>query len=262
VSVLTKRKRIFNQAEEQDKERINDVPGKKEKIFMTSEAIEVIEYWNSKGIVNHRTDNQSLAGFLPRFLRKYDINDIKTAIDNYATVYFDEEYKPWPEYTPYKWTLHGFLLQDKYVCEFMPDGQKWVNYCFYKEKNAKAKQKLQPQMQLIPIEIQPIPVNSPLEELYRSCIDTLRSMEYKEYIHTEHWQHFRKEAIKHFNCTCQLCDARDDTLDVHHKTYANRGRETFNDVILLCRHCHDLYHHNKDQCTCPRCSGEEGEHLL
>lgn len=222
---------------------------------LSEEAQKILDYWNSKGIVKHKPYNQELVRNLSRCLKRYDINEVIESIDNYATVYFDIEYKPYPSYERYKFTLSGFLAFDKQVCEFMADGQKWIRYCEHK-----AKQK--------PVEEKPIPIIAKVEteqlqeDLYQQCIQFLRSMDYKEYIKTDHWQHFRKEALKHFQITCQLCGAKDMTIDIHHKIYINRGRETFNDVIALCRHCHDMYHHNKDQCTCPRCSGEEGEHMM
>lgn len=218
---------------------------------MSAGALEVLEHWNSKGIVKHKPDNQELIRNLPQFVTRYDIEDIKTSIDNYAMVYFDKEYKPFPGYEPYKWTLAGFLAFDKQVCKFMPDGQSWLNYCNFKEK------------QVYPLKrVEDIIPWLPADDIYQQCLQQLKTMDYKEYIQTEHWQHFRSEALKHFNTTCQLCGATNERLDVHHKTYINRGRETFNDVILLCRHCHDLYHHNKDRCNCERCAGGDGQHEL
>jgi 5-methylcytosine-specific restriction endonuclease McrA len=31
-------------------------------------------------------------------------------------------------------------------------------------------------------------------------------------------------------------------LDVHHRTYERRGAEKAEDVIVLCRRCHELFH--------------------
>lgn len=225
-------------------------------------SLAVLEHWNSKGIVAHRTDNQELARHLPEMMKRYEIDEVCQAIDNYATEYFDDSYVPWPGYKKYKHTLMSFMAFDKAVCRFMDDGAWWVKYVEYQER----------QKQII------IPENetsrdsgtketscisrTPEEALYFDCLTWLKTMPYKEYLESEHWQHFRKEAFKHFNGMCQLCGRTNETLELHHKTYINRGRETFNDVILLCTHCHELYHHNRDHCTCARCSGEEGQHEM
>lgn len=36
------------------------------------------------------------------------------------------------------------------------------------------------------------------------------------------------------------------TLDVHHRTYKNRGNEKFADLIVLCRACHSKHHGKGD----------------
>ena len=81
---------------------------------------------------------------------------------------------------------------------------------------------------------------------YGKLIYYLKSMPYDEYLETEHWKHFRNEALKWAGHKCQLCNKEDTTLVIHHKTYENRGRETFNDVIVLCEDCHKLVHGKKE----------------
>lgn len=228
---------------------------------LSSEAAEVLEHWNSKKIIQHKATNQDIARHLSKVVEPYDVKEIKQSIDNYTTMYFDDNYKPSPAYMPYKFTLMNFLRYDRHICDYLDDGQKWINYCRYKE------QRQQPiiKFNTIPEPKQQasaflMPQNAEVETLYQMILQQLKSMPYGDYIETSHWQHFRKEALKHFNHTCQLCGASGVLFDVHHKTYINRGRETFNDVIVLCRHCHDMYHHSKDISDCSRCNGEDGEH--
>lgn len=76
---------------------------------------------------------------------------------------------------------------------------------------------------------------------YEEMIKDLNSMSYKDYLQTEHWKHFRLEALKFFKNKCCLCNS-EKYLQVHHETYKNRGRETFNDVIVLCKDCHSKQH--------------------
>lgn len=75
-----------------------------------------------------------------------------------------------------------------------------------------------------------------INETYNVSLWQLRRMPHELYLQTEHWKHFRAEALKFFR-TCQLCDGYRN-LDVYHKNYKNRGRETFNDVTVICHDCH------------------------
>ena len=79
-------------------------------------------------------------------------------------------------------------------------------------------------------------------EGYEELLETFSKMPYKEYLLTEHWKHFRKEALKFYGYKCQLCNEKNKELCVHHKTYENKGRETFNDITVLCEECHKLVH--------------------
>lgn len=86
-----------------------------------------------------------------------------------------------------------------------------------------------------------------MNELYEIALLRLQSLPYKLYLQTEHWKHFRAEALKHEQYKCQLCNSKDKELNVHHRSYENIGRETFNDVIVLCKDCHEKFH-SKEIC--------------
>lgn len=78
----------------------------------------------------------------------------------------------------------------------------------------------------------------------------LRSMPYSEYLQTEHWYHVRSRAISRAQRRCQVCNSG-HRLEVHHRTYENRGDEGRLDVIVLCRNCHAKFH-GKSAYTNPR----------
>jgi hypothetical protein len=73
-------------------------------------------------------------------------------------------------------------------------------------------------------------------------IDPLRTMPYGEYLQSAEWQARRVEHLRVCGYRCQVCNAADLMLDVHHRTYERRGAESFADLIVLCRECHDLFH--------------------
>lgn len=70
----------------------------------------------------------------------------------------------------------------------------------------------------------------------------LRSIPYAEYLKTDHWQCIRKMALENAGHVCQLCNANNVELHVHHRSYDNRGWENKDDVIVLCAICHGKFH--------------------
>lgn len=71
----------------------------------------------------------------------------------------------------------------------------------------------------------------------------LKTIPYAEYLKTDHWQSVRKIALEHAGNKCEVCNSP-RKLQVHHRTYENRGKETLSDVIVLCAGCHGLFHKN------------------
>ena len=66
--------------------------------------------------------------------------------------------------------------------------------------------------------------------------------DYKEYIHSENWKEVRKQAFKAHGKFCARCKT-DKNLDVHHKTYKRfKAEDIENDLIPLCRGCHEACH--------------------
>ena len=100
-------------------------PPQGEKIINpTNSEQEVFSYWNSKKIVIHPKVTNNIRIAVQLAVKRYPLENIKTAIDHYATMYNDPNY----EYCKYKWTLEKFLEDAKGVSFFMDDGQKWLSY--------------------------------------------------------------------------------------------------------------------------------------
>lgn len=81
------------------------------------------------------------------------------------------------------------------------------------------------------------------EEGGRRCHQKLLTMPYKEYLETDHWQVVRSRALYADKFRCRVCNSPDN-LNVHHRTYEQRGREEPQDVVTLCQPCHQLFHEN------------------
>jgi hypothetical protein len=73
----------------------------------------------------------------------------------------------------------------------------------------------------------------------------LRTMPYELYLQTEEWLCTRNVKLRQAKYRCQVCNS-DESLNVHHRTYENRGNENYKDLIVLCRNCHKLYHFGGD----------------
>ena len=65
-------------------------------------------------------------------------------------------------------------------------------------------------------------------------------MRYDQYLKTGVWRIFRARWIERHGDRCARCRRKGEEL--HHRTYARIGRERDDDVVLLCRQCHDTFH--------------------
>lgn len=72
------------------------------------------------------------------------------------------------------------------------------------------------------------------------------SMNYKEYLQTEHWQLKREQALKYFNYECSACGTKFN-LNVHHKRYDNLFEEKIEDLAVFCKRCHNNFHERDNQ---------------
>lgn len=73
------------------------------------------------------------------------------------------------------------------------------------------------------------------------AIQKLKTMPYKEYLQTPHWQALRLSMLKRAAYKCSLC-GESKPLHVHHNTYVRRGEEKLSDLIVLCHECHESFH--------------------
>lgn len=64
----------------------------------------------------------------------------------------------------------------------------------------------------------------------------------KNYMQSDKWDQIRKAVLQRDNYTCRKCNASDITLDVHHLHYRSLGNESLEDLITVCRSCHNEIH--------------------
>ena len=77
----------------------------------------------------------------------------------------------------------------------------------------------------------------------------LRSMPYADYLRTSEWMQVRWRALCDAGHRCRLC-AR-PAVNVHHATYARVGGEWPQDVVALCRACHEVHHVDEQRSEAP-----------
>lgn len=99
------------------------------------ELQELFDYWNSKGIVVHRTINEKMVQLLKKALDLYGQAQIKQAIENYSIVLNDSTY-----YFKTRWTIGDFVKQTNALPDFLAEGIKWINYQEYLKKSKKARE--------------------------------------------------------------------------------------------------------------------------
>lgn len=64
---------------------------------------------------------------------------------------------------------------------------------------------------------------------------------YTVYLATQHWANIRDQCLRRYNYKCAKCGSN-RLVQAHHKDYSHRGRERPEDVISLCRSCHEAEH--------------------
>lgn len=99
------------------------------------ELQELFDYWNSKGIVVHRTINEKMVQLLKKALDLYGQAQIKQAIENYSIVLNDSTY-----YFKTRWTIGDFVKQTNALPDFLANGIKWINYQEYLKKSKKVRE--------------------------------------------------------------------------------------------------------------------------
>ena len=72
----------------------------------------------------------------------------------------------------------------------------------------------------------------------------MASQRYIKYLQSEGWKIKRGGALTAAAYRCQVCNSS-KRLDVHHRTYSRLGDEYPEDLTVLCRECHTLFHEKR-----------------
>ena len=200
------------------------------RIMNNSKVKQIFDYWVDKKIIQHRKISKHMAFSVKLKIEEYGIDSCFEVIDNYNQILNDKKY-----FFSYKFSLTR-LMSTQMFHKFLTDGEHWQNYIDRVNRKDNKKE------QLANEDICTIEVDEELENKYQEVLNSLKSMPYNQYLSTEHWKHFKKKAIQNQNGKCQICNIKDTLLNVHHNNYKNRGRENYEDVIVICNKCHKKIH--------------------
>lgn len=77
-------------------------------------------------------------------------------------------------------------------------------------------------------------------------------IDYYEYLCSDQWKEKRKSIIERCNNICENCKSK-PVEDVHHLTYERLGNELLEDLLGLCKECHENKHPDKIKVTSNKC---------
>lgn len=79
------------------------------------------------------------------------------------------------------------------------------------------------------------------KEIHEKFVYSLGSISYQEYLRSSHWQTIRELKLAKGKNECEVCGSNSQ-LQMHHKTYKRRGKELPEDLVILCKPCHQKFH--------------------
>ena len=91
---------------------------------------DIFDHWNSKGIIKHRKMNAQMKSHINARLKEYSFEELKKAIDNYATVLNDDKY-----YWTHKWSLQDFMKPNN-VARFVDEAEPLNNFLNKSKRNS------------------------------------------------------------------------------------------------------------------------------
>jgi hypothetical protein len=77
---------------------------------------------------------------------------------------------------------------------------------------------------------------------YQALLEEHRERPYEDRRQTQEWKVLKKQIHRRDGYRCRLCGRDGAQLHVHHRTYATYAEERLEDLITLCRSCHEHFH--------------------
>jgi len=77
---------------------------------------------------------------------------------------------------------------------------------------------------------------------YHALLAEYRARPYADRRQTREWTVLKRQIHRRDGYRCRMCGRDDVQLHVHHRTYATYAEERLEDLITLCRSCHEHFH--------------------
>lgn len=96
-------------------------------------------------------------------------------------------------------------------------------------------------------EIDSLPWKRGVGQSYKSRIiinegtEKRKRVDYKKYLKSYEWGKIRRKILKRDKHRCKICNSGKN-LNIHHRTYKRLGHELPEDLVTLCRNCHEIFH--------------------
>lgn len=71
-----------------------------------------------------------------------------------------------------------------------------------------------------------------------------RPLSYGEYLRTKEWKKLRADVLRRDRGRCAYC-GRKRATQIHHLTYKHIFHESLEDLVAVCRECHEAQHPDK-----------------
>ena len=71
-------------------------------------------------------------------------------------------------------------------------------------------------------------------------------IDYNKYLKSDYWKGIKEQVHKRDDYKCRLCNS-EEGLHVHHRTYDFVEIEKLEELITLCKRCHNIFHKNNSQ---------------
>jgi hypothetical protein len=76
----------------------------------------------------------------------------------------------------------------------------------------------------------------------QALLDEYRALPYGDRRSTREWAALKRQIHRRDGYRCRLCNRDNVQLHVHHRTYSGYAQERLEDLITLCRACHQHFH--------------------
>jgi hypothetical protein len=79
-------------------------------------------------------------------------------------------------------------------------------------------------------------------EIPEELLTSPEKQDYHKYLNSPEWKEKARQKRIEAGNKCQLCNSSGTPLNVHHRTYENIYQEKPEDLIVLCKDCHQKFH--------------------